>query len=504
MFDIQKVLSFFKKSFTRKDILLGLLIIFGYFLTRLINLDRFPIFSDEGIYIHWAKVAWHDASWRFISLTDGRQPLQTWATIPFLKLFPNNTLLAGRLFSVTAGFLSLVGIFTLLVYLFDKRTAFIGSFLYLVTPYFLFYERMALVDSAVNTAFIWILFLAIILAQTIRLDIAIILGLVSGLSLLAKSSVKLFVGSVIFGPILFLDKNLKKLLSYLASFSFLYLIAIILALVLYNIQRLSPFFHFVALKNNTFIMSTEELLATPLKFFFGNLWKIPADIFAEAGLFIPLIGVFGYGLIYKKDKKLFLFLLAWLIIPYLLIALVTKVLFPRYIMFFASLLLIPAAYFVSLQKNKIIYSSLLLLLVVSVGYYDYTILFDYKNIPFPEVDRGQYIEGWSAGWGAQEIVAYAREKAKEKPVILIAEGNFGMIGDVLDVLLKPSDRISITAYWPIEEKDLIANQVNLDKNYVFAVFPHRFEYPKNWPLKLVKRFDKPGNKSVIYFFELTK
>lgn len=504
MFDIQKIIDYFKKNFNRKDILLGILILAGFLITRLINLDRFPIFSDEGIYIHWAKVAWKDASWRFISLTDGRQPLQTWGTIPFLKLFPDNPLFAGRLFAVSSGLISLIGIFCLLLYLFDKKTAYIGTLFYIFTPYFLFYEKMALVDSFVNAAFIWILFLSAVLAQTIRVDIALILGLFSGIALLAKSSVKLFVGGVLFAPVLFFEKNLKNYLKKLVNFLFLFLIVAILSMALYNIQRLSPFFHFVAGKNNTFIMSTQELIATPFKFFFANLWGILSDIFYEAGMFLLILAIFGYMLIFKKDKKLFSFLLLWFFIPYLGIALVTKVLFPRYIIFFASLLVIPASYAIASQKNKLFSVGLLILFILSIAYFDYTIFFDYKNIPFPEVDRGQYIEGWSAGWGAKEIVEYAREKSKEKPVILIAEGNFGMIGDVLDVLLKPTDRISITAYWPIEEKDLIANQKFLNNNYVYAVFPHRFEYPQNWPLKLIKRFDKPGNKSVIYFFELTR
>src|SRR3989304_1360065 len=98
---------------------------------KIFLLDKLPIFSDEGIYIRWARVAWHDASWRFISLTDGRQPLQTWGTIPFLKLFPNNALLAGRLFSVASGFVALIGIFSLLYLLFGKRTAIMGSFIYI-------------------------------------------------------------------------------------------------------------------------------------------------------------------------------------------------------------------------------------------------------------------------------------------------------------------------------------------------------------------------------------
>ena len=126
----------------------GLVIL--YFLTRLINLEQLPIFNDEGIYIHWAKVAWHDASWRFISLTDGKQPLQTWGTIPFLKLFPNNALVGGRLFSVATGFMGLTGMITLLFYFFGKRAAKIGGLLYIFIPYFLFYDRIAMVDSGVN------------------------------------------------------------------------------------------------------------------------------------------------------------------------------------------------------------------------------------------------------------------------------------------------------------------------------------------------------------------
>ncbi len=83
MFKIENILFWLKKEFKARDIVLLIGLITLFFLTRIINLDKLPIFTDEGIYIHWAKVAWKDASWRFVSLTDGRQPLQTWGTIPF-------------------------------------------------------------------------------------------------------------------------------------------------------------------------------------------------------------------------------------------------------------------------------------------------------------------------------------------------------------------------------------------------------------------------------------
>ena len=144
------------------------------------------------------------------------------------------------------------------------------------------------------------------------------------------------------------------------------------------------------------------------------------------------------------------------------------------------------------------------MLFVFFSYYNYTILFNYAKIPFPEIDRGQYIEGATAGWEVKDIVDFAREKSKEKQVILLAEGNFGLIGDVLDVFTKPGDRIFIKGYWPLQKKELLENQKELEKNYVYAVFAQKKGFPQNWPLRFIKRIDKPGNKSSIYLFELTK
>jgi hypothetical protein len=138
MFNILNILNFFKKNFNKKDFLIIFSIFFLYFLTRLINLEKFPIFTDEGIYINWAKTAWHDASMRFISLTDGKQPLQTWATIPFLKLFPNKPLFAGRLFSVFTGFFSLyfLSLAFFFFFLTKKRLFWVAFFISLPPTFF--------------------------------------------------------------------------------------------------------------------------------------------------------------------------------------------------------------------------------------------------------------------------------------------------------------------------------------------------------------------------------
>ena len=491
-------------NFKRKDFLLIFFIIFVYFLTRLINLDKFPVFCDEGIYIHWAKIAWHDASWRFISLTDGKQPLQTWATIPFLKLFPDNALLAGRLFSVSTGFISLSGLFALIYYLFGKKTAFISSFLYILTPFFLFYDRMALTDSAVNAGFIWVLFFSILLIKTLRLDVALLFGLTAGMVLLTKSSTQMFIALAFLAPVIILTKsgfkkNLKKIVNFLA----LYLIVVFLSFVIYNIQRLSPYLHYVAIKNTTFLVTFNEFVKAPFSLFWGNFKIVPLYIFWESGWLLPVLGLLGLINLFKKDKGLFLYFFAWLILPFLVIASISKVVFPRYLVFFASLFVIFASYFIAGLKKNIFLIIFSVFLIVTF-YLDYPILFDFKSISFPEVDRGQYIEGVPAGWQVDELMAYARKKSVEKPVIILAEGNFGVIGDMLDVFLKRSDKIEVRGYWPLDEKNLLENQKELEDKYIYIVFSHRTEFPRFWPMKLIKKFEKPGKKSAIYLFQLVK
>lgn len=504
MFDVKSIVSFLGRAFNRKDILLIFVLIVAYLATRLIALDKFPIFSDEGIYIQWAKVAWHDATWRFISLTDGKQPLQTWGTIPFLKLFPDNALFAARLFSVTTGFLAMTGVFTTLYYFFGKKAAFLGAFFYVFTPYFIFYDRMALVDSGVNAFFVWMLFFSVLLAKTRRLDIAIMFGLLGGLGLLAKSSVRIFLGLAALAPILFLEKNLKKFFRNLINFLFLYASVAVISLIIYNIQRLSPFMHYVAEKNKTFVMTFEEFFQNPLAVFPNNIKLIPMYTLWEMGFFLGILGFVGLFAMFKHDKKLFWYLFLWFFIPFTIVAFLSKVLFPRYIIFLATLLTIFSVYFFIRIKNKSLYLFFIAGYILSVFYFNYTILFDHKNIPFPPIDKGQYIEGWTAGWGVKDIVDYAREKSAEKPVIILAEGNFGLAADVLSAHLKRNDRINVRGFWPLDKEQLISHQKELDNNNVYVVLSHQSRVPEDWPVRLIKRFDKPGKQSAIFLLDLIK
>ncbi|EKE15006.1 MAG: hypothetical protein ACD_12C00205G0001, partial [uncultured bacterium] len=193
----------------------------------------------------------------------------------------------------------------------------------------------------------------------------------------------------------------------------------------------------------------------------------------------------------------------WLIAPYFAIAGLSRVIFPRYLIFLATLLTIFTSYLLSNLKSKLLKSMFLIMFLLISGFFAYGFYFSPSLIPFPEIDKGQYIEGETAGWGAREMMEFARVKSKEKQVIILAEGDFGLIGDVLNVFLRDDDKINIRGFWPLDEKVLSDNQKELKENLVYVVFSQRKEFPENWPIELIKRYDKPGNKTAYYLFELT-
>ncbi|MBP9690680.1 hypothetical protein KBD81_01225, partial [Candidatus Woesebacteria bacterium] len=368
-----------------------------------------------------------------------------------------------------------------------------------------FYDRMALVDSAVNAGFIWILFLSLVLVKTRRLDIALLMGFVGGIALLAKSSSRMFLGLTATAPLLYLGlwkKDKTSLFSNSLNYFFLLGVVAFISLLFYNIQMLSPYMHYVELKNTTFIMTGAEFMAEPFKFFKNNIFNIPLYVAWEAGWIIVGSSVIGYALLIKKDRLLALYLSVFVIVPYIAIAFFAKVLFPRYVLFFASLLVLFATYFFLSLKNKRQLIASMGVLLVSMSVYNYALLFDPPRASFPPVDRGQYVEGSTAVWGVERLMALVREVSRNRPVLILAEGDFGLIADVLRVYDQPDDAIDVLGLWPLTDEHLYDYQGELERRDVFVVYGHREDFPDHLPIELVEEYKKPGNKKSLYLFKL--
>ncbi len=159
---------------------------------RLYNLDAIPIAGDESVYLRWTEIILHQGQW-FISLLDGKQPLQYWLYALSWWAW-EDPLFAGRFVSALAGAGSTLGIWAIARRLGGERAGLLAAFLYAIFPYALLYDRLAYTESLVNLAGITIVYTSLGCFGEPDGDWkrALQAGLALGLGLFIKSTVVLF------------------------------------------------------------------------------------------------------------------------------------------------------------------------------------------------------------------------------------------------------------------------------------------------------------------------
>jgi len=502
----QEGLKFFRGHRTFLVVFLFSAILLFVF-TRFFNLTRLPIFCDEAIYIRWAQIAWHDASQRFISLTDGKQPLQTWLTIPFLKIIVD-PLAAGRAQAGMVGFLSLlVAMVLAVVYFADIKASVVMLGLVLITPYLLFFDRMALAESLLALFGTGAFLLSYLLGKMRRLDLALIAGVWLGLGLLVKSQALFFLILFPFGLIFTIkDCQQKDRDKEAIKFLILYSLAAVIALVIYNVQRLSPWMHIISQKNETFVVPLGQALKEPQRFFYnlqlaiGWFWN-----YLTPPIFIAT--VWGIFLFLKKDFFKGAFLAAWVLAPLLGESLIARVFTSRYTAFLTPILLLGAVFFFIntlsyfKKRRKILLVFLILMLVLPL-WRDYQLIFAPEKFPFAKTDRG-YLEGWTAGYGIVEIANKVKREALSGKVTVGTEGTFGLLSQGLEIYLDGVDNTAVVGYYPLPElppEELLDRVIGGEKAYFLVNnTPGNFE---NKNLHLLREYPKVDSLSSLRLYEI--
>lgn len=442
-------MDFFKRHKFEIFILVVLTLI--YFASRFYSILSLPIFTDEAIYIRWAQIAKQDASWRFISLTDGKQPMFIWLMMISLRII-SDPLLAGRVVSVGAGFMTMIGMYFLGKEIFkSNKIGLISGALYVVFPMSLVYDRMALYDSLVGTFAVWSLFLIILLVRKIRLDIALILGMVTGGAVLTKTSGFFNIYLLPISLILFNWKE-KQVKERLIKWAGLVIVTVVIAYGFYSILRLSPFFHIISEKNAIFVYPLKEWLDNPFNFFIGN-WKAFWDWTNRYLTWLLLalaISSFALGKSFIKEK---IVLFLWFIVPIVALGLFGRTLFPRFI-FFMLLFLLPLIAF-SLNniyaRIKKLYLSIAFIFLAFVLPFktDFLILTDFARAYIPESDIRQYSSDWPAGGGVKASIEFFEKEAKKGKIHIATQGTFGLMPYALEIYLINNPNIKIEGYWPV-------------------------------------------------------
>lgn len=499
------------KLFTPKTSLVLFVTIVLAFIIRFYNPSTPPVFVDEAIYIRWAQVMRADETLRFLPLSDGKQPLFMWILIPFLKII-EDPLLAGRLVSTISGLGTIILTYLIAWSLFHKRRlAVLSSALVALSPYLVFYDGLALVDSFLTFWGMLTLLFGILLVKNPRLDLALLTGAALGGAWLTKSPGELFF--VLLPTALLLSKkskltDKKRLFKIIGSL----LIAWTVGIGFYNILRLGPNFHMIDLRNRDYIYSFSELMKHPGSPLLSNLrlsvtwfaFLLPLPFFLAA-----LIGLIS-GLLTTTLTTIFIS--GWAFIPLFISASLGKVFTARYILYTLPPLLILTAFGIDkfLNQSKSIRAILLLLISAPVFFQVTLLAVSPARAWIPRGERSGYLEEWTAGYGLREIADFLKSRPAQTPILIGTEGYFGTLPDGLEIYLNSNRNIRFVGLdFPIKSvPQPLTNSLKDNEVYLVANLSRfKIPFPEKEGLILLASFPRPsrsdGTHDTTLFFRVS-
>lgn len=477
-----------------------------YLFTRLINLSIIPIFTDEAIYSYWAQVALNDPANRYISLVDGKQPLFIWISAVFQK-FISDPLIATRMTSVFSGALSVIGIYLVAKELFNVKVAKIACILYIILPFTLLYDRLALYDSLLTMLGLFSIYLSIRMVKSPRLDLALLNGMTIGLALLTKSSGYFYI-YFIPATLLLLDIKSKDLIPKLFKWLYLSALSFALAQIIYNTLRLSPYFYIISQKNLAFIRPVSEVIKNPFQYFSSNITTMTSWLNSYLGL--PLLILVIVGIIYfllKRNLKV-LTLSVLIFMPFIAEGVFNKVLYPRFILFyFPYIIILIALTIVKIKDSKLRYQKYINLILPV--FFLFPALNSFLLLTYPahakiaDSDLGQYLNDWPAGYGVKEVVDLIKNTKNTQQVYVATEGTFGLLPYALNIYFFGDEDVEINGFWPVNPENIPQEVLDATiNNRVYFIFNENQKEITNSRLKLVGKFQKGIGKSFLRVYEV--
>ncbi len=468
-----------------------------YLVTRLIFLERLPIFVDEAIHIWWGM--------RFLefdflrSLNVGR-PLEPMLIAPGL-LLGIRPLLWARLIHVFAGFLTFLLLYWNTSVLFSKLTAIVAVILYTVLPYAVFHDRIALTEIYVALA------MMLVLAGCLQIRR-------HETNLFWRWAVRLF---LVFGfmatmptgallallPVLFFGRSLplkQQIPLYLPLA--LTLLAVI-AIAGYRVSlNQSPGFGFGLALNQTNRAAGQ--LGQRLLTNITNLqawWRIY--------LGIPFIILLPFSFLQNRTVRI---LGLFSIFCILFFSVAADVWYPRYLFFLTPLFCLAVANFLveTLGKRSEAIAILATLALCAISFSSSSKLITQpENSTLPTIDYQQYIAEWPSGYGVQEASLWLVENT-DAPVIHQQIGSFMQMSLSADFSLNARlSQIHIqngVAQSEAQQYERLDQLLDQHDALILVVPNTKAEWHQQLPynMSLLATFPKPTEQNAIALFQLSR
>lgn len=323
-------------------------------------------------------------------------------------------------------------------------------FLWLLSPFSFFFDRMALVDALLAALVTWTLFFGILTAKTKRLDFAMLAGFALGGALLTKSP-------ALFATLLLpttwilseFPKKRKNVVLHLLKLLVLLLVTYVIGYGMYNILRLGPNFNEIGSRNLDYVFPISHLWTNPKDPFIFHIKEIFSDWFIKMGPW-PVLILVATSLVggWKKYWKEKLLLLAWFLGPIVANSEYAKVFTVRYIIY----TLPPIFIFSSLafiQKSKAVKTVSIIaigLFTITSLIFDYQISYNPEKANLPSSERSGYLEEWTAGTGIKEVSQFLLEEHLKNPdekIVVGTEGYFGTLPDGLQMYTQAIPNVTV-------------------------------------------------------------
>ncbi len=363
--------------------------------------------------MEWGWRAIHYGQW-FHSLHDAKQPFLMWFFGIGQTLF-SDPLFGSRIFSAITGLITLWGIWHICISYFDKKTAIYSCLAYISIPFFVFFDRQALMESAVTAAAVWSFYYLTKLHLRPKLLTALTLGCILGIGFFIKNSALLSVLASIAAS-LYYFKTRRSLPVKIITFS----IYSLLAFLFLNLPLLFQSQYWTTLHTNarwTFTLS--ELAALPISQWMTNFIGNFELIFVHFTPPVFFLCLFGLILLARHKHYYFYPLLIWIVVPLLFFTLTQRFMnfmIFRYLTPLLPLCTIPIGFAIH-SKPK-----LLLPLLIFPGIFSSLLIFHPETF-FRLQSRitrysytDGYITGFDTGYQVNSIVNYLRTKAKKTPI----------------------------------------------------------------------------------------
>jgi 4-amino-4-deoxy-L-arabinose transferase-like glycosyltransferase len=376
-----------------------------YLIVHLLLLGRFPWFVDETYYASLAQMGAAEPADRFNSLVDDKGLLVQWTAIALLH-FDLAPMLVLRLISIVSGAVTALASGWIAWRWWANRTiAIVVVALTAFIPYLMVHDSVGIYDPVVAAGSMLALALELELARHQRLDLAMILGVVFGGLLLTKQTGVLALVMAPFSLVVFQWEPQRRW-RRLGAWAGLIVLALVIALLLYSLRRLSPLAYVPGPHNHRTLSDFLHHPFQELSAVAGPVWRTLWCYLTPGGV---LLGIWGMVRVVAERHRAGIVVALWAVAALVMFVFVTTTPYPRYGLQIAA----PAALLAVIGGRDLVTrlllrarsarsgaglerrwfaaaGGLLALAVIPGVVIDVRILADPGNAPYAGLDRDQY------------------------------------------------------------------------------------------------------------------